>query len=154
MKQDTNMRTSVSVRNRLEITLRFLATEETYRSLIIILLGMCNAHYQFTDINIGVNGPINDGGVYRKCNLGKSIRNNWLNFPPSKSLPGRSKEVPYVIIEDDAFPLSDRLLKPYPLRGMSHSQRIFNYRLSRARRLTKNSFGILANRFRVLLNPM
>jgi hypothetical protein len=52
------------------------------------------------------------------------------------------------------FVLTDRIMKPYPKRGQTHTCRIFNYRLSTARQIVENAFGILANRFRVLLYPI
>lgn len=59
-----------------------------------------------------------------------------------------------MIVGDDAFALKPNLLKPYLSRGLTLDKRIFNYRLSRTRRTVENAFGILANRWRVLLSTI
>ena len=46
------------------------------------------------------------------------------------------------------------LMKPYSKSQLTDEKRVFNYRLSRARRVSDNAFGILAARFRVLCTMM
>lgn len=60
-----------------------------------------------------------------------------------------SAPIPYYLAGDDAFPLETNVMKPYSQRNLSEEKRIFNYRLSRGRRISENVFGILASRFRV-----
>ncbi|KAG5885393.1 hypothetical protein JTB14_002790 [Gonioctena quinquepunctata] len=118
----------------------------------IVLLALVDANYNFLYFNVGINGRISDGGVYRECELSKAIAKNYLKFPEDKSLPMRTKKIPFVIAADAAFPLTTHIMKPYPFRKLTNKQRIFNYRLSRARRVVENAFGILVNRFRCLLH--
>ena len=50
------------------------------------------------------NGRISDGGVFRNSPLSKALSENVLGIPNSRyAEPGR--ELPYVIVADDAFPL-------------------------------------------------
>jgi hypothetical protein len=58
-----------------------------------------------------------------------------------------------ILVGDDAFPLKTYSLKPYLHRTLTYEQNIFNYRLSRARRIVENVFGILASRFRIFQKP-
>ena len=51
-------------------------------------------------------------------------------------------------------PLTTHLMKPCARRGLTVRERIFNYRLYRARCVVENAFGILAHRFRIFLQPV
>ena len=71
-------------------------------------------------------------------------------FPKAQPLRGAEQDIPYFLVSDEAFGMRENLLKPFSHRDLNREHRIFNYRLSRARRVVENAFGILANRFRVL----
>lgn len=45
-------------------------------------------------------------------------------------------------------------MKPYAHKSLSGVERIFNYRLSRSRRIIENAFGILSHKFRVFCQPI
>lgn len=70
-----------------------------------------------------------------------------LNLSENDKLPSRAT---YIFLCDDAVPLSPNLMNDDPGAQEKGSQeKIFNYRFSRARRVSKNVFGILSARFRV-----
>ncbi|XP_053690751.1 uncharacterized protein LOC128739298 [Sabethes cyaneus] len=120
----------------------------------IVLMALADAAYKFTYIDVGCQGRISDGGVFNRCTLSKALEEKSLNVPKETALPNRNVPVPYVIVADDAFSMKHYLMKPYPFRNLNGTQRVFNYRLSRARRVVENAFGILSARFRVLRKPL
>lgn len=117
-------------------------------------MALADATYKFLYIDVGCNGRVSDGGVFNNCSLSRVLENNTLNFPCAQPLLGRKKSVLYVIVADDAFAMKPYLLKPYPFRGQPAPNRVFSYRLSRARRIIENVFGLVAVRFRILRKPI
>jgi hypothetical protein len=120
----------------------------------IVLMALVDADYRFLFVNVGMQGRIADGGIFESTALHKILRTGGLNIPGSKCFPNGDRPMPFAVVADDASPLRSYILKPFPFRQLTKEQRIFNYRLSRARRVIENAFGILANRFRVLLTLM
>lgn len=112
-----------------------------------VLLAVVDANYRFVLVDIGASGSQSDGGVLARSAIGKAMETNALHLPNDSSVGDFM--LPSVIIGDDAFPLRKYLLKPYPGRGLIEERRIFNYRLSRARNVVENAFGILAARWRI-----
>ncbi|XP_028140337.2 uncharacterized protein LOC114334492 [Diabrotica virgifera virgifera] len=121
----------------------------------IVLFGVMDANYRFLYFHVGSQGRISDGGVFENTLFKKLLTRCKLNLPEYSSLPGREKLVPHVFLGDDAFPLSPNLLKPYPgAQDKGSPKRIFNYRLSRARRISENVFGMLSSIFRIFRKPL
>ena len=118
----------------------------------IVLLALVDANYKFVDINVGASVRAGDAGIYTDSDLKKALDENSLNLPKPTSIHGIArKKIHYHIVGDDAYSLSLQMMKPYPHRNMDKAKRIFNYCLSRARRVVENAFGILANRFHLFL---
>lgn len=120
----------------------------------IVLMAICNANYEFTYVDVGTNGRISDGGVLRKTTFFRLLDRGSLKIPTPEKPSDNADDLPFVYIGDEAFALRPDFLKPYPQRNLNGSQRIFNYRLCRARRIIENTFGILAARFRIFHSPI
>ena len=116
-----------------------------------VLMALVDAKYKFIAIDTGSFGRNSDGGIFSRSALGRRFMNDDFNFPQRQCLPNfeQTGQLPFVAVGDEAFPLLENLLRPYPGRQLSLDRMIFNYRLSRARRVVENAFGILAARWRV-----
>ncbi|XP_072165158.1 putative nuclease HARBI1 [Diadema setosum] len=132
------------------------STYHNYKGFFsIILFAMVDADYKFIYIDASGNGSASDAQIYNASDLKDGLeRNLIMGLPGPDPLPNDTQDVPYFIVGDDAFSLRTYLMKPYSSRYLTREERIFNYRLSRARRVVENAFGILANRFQILLTTM
>jgi len=85
-----------------------------YKSFFsIILFTLVNANYNFIYANIGCQGRISDGGVFKNCYLYKKIETNSLKVPDALPLPQRSIHTPFLFVADEAFPLTEIIMKPF-----------------------------------------
>lgn len=112
----------------------------------VVLLALVDAEYKFLFVGIGSPGSGSDGGIFSHTPLRHAFEGDTLGVPDPQPLPGSEEPVPYFIIGDDAFPLRSWLMKPFSQRGLDPQKRNFNCRLSRARRVAENAFGILTSR--------
>ncbi|XP_017476301.1 PREDICTED: uncharacterized protein LOC108366407 [Rhagoletis zephyria] len=97
----------------------------------VVLFAIVDAHYRFLYIDVGTNGRMNDASIFKKSKFCKSLQEDELGLPNKG-----------VFIGDDAFPLTTRILKPYSRHdALSRKEKIFHYRLSRARRIVENALA-------------
>ena len=121
----------------------------------INLIALVDASYRFIFVNIGQLESNADGGVFSRSAFGKAFLNGEWDLPEPKALPNAPEVgiLPYCIVGDEAFPLRPDLMRPYPRKAkqnLPQDKAVFNYRLSRARHIVENTFGILAQRWRLL----
>jgi len=84
-------------------------------------------HFRFLWVNVGQPGKCNDGAAWGTSSIGQNLN---------------IIRAPYHLIADSAFPLSTKLLKPYP-PALNAMETNFNYRFSRARMTVECTFGRL-----------
>ena len=74
-------------------------------SFSIVLLAVVDANYKFVYVDVGCNGRVSDGGVFRNSNLFAALEGNSLNIPPPEPLTQQDFNLPYMLVADAAFPL-------------------------------------------------
>lgn len=120
----------------------------------VVLLAAVNANCQFLYAQVVTQDSVSDRGVYAHSDLRRAIDQKLLNLPPAQNVPGTDIVMPYMFVADETFPLQENLMKPYHSHHLDHDQRIFNCRLSKARCVAENAFGILSSRWQILLSTV
>lgn len=116
------------------------------------LLAVTDANYKFIMVNVGSYGKESDAGVFEHCPFRHALESGQIPLPEESSLPGSTITTPYVFLGDEAFPLTEFLMRPFPRAQLQEGGEsdAFNYRLCRARMVVECSFGHIASRFRIL----
>ncbi len=128
-------------------------TITTYKNFhSIVLMALVDGEYKFTWVDVGANGTSSDAQIFEDCGLKAAIHQRMIGFPPPDRLPDDDKDMPYFFVGDDAFTRRTYMMKPYCRLWLEVPERIYNYRMSRCRRVSENAFGILTNRYACLLS--
>ncbi|KAA8587841.1 hypothetical protein FQN60_016703 [Etheostoma spectabile] len=92
---------------------------------------------------------MSDGGVLAKSTFGQALLDGRLGLPEDALLPGAEHlgPQPHFFVADEAFPLRHNLMQPFPGSNHSGRCRVFNFRLSHARLIVENTFGILTSQW-------
>ncbi|GFX84353.1 protein ALP1-like [Trichonephila clavipes] len=156
-RKNISMRKAIPAAERIALTLKYLTTGERqsslsyqfriaqntmsgiipavcaaiYHHLGIVLLALLHANLKFLYVDVGTNGRVSDGGVWRKSKLRQASTNGDMNISEAAAFPRSASKLPFVIVAYDAFPLIPNTMKPYPGSNLSKECLVFNYRISR-----------------------
>lgn len=119
-----------------------------------ILMAIVNDNFQFTYVNVSDKSRSNDSGIWQASDFNSCLLSNTLHIPTDYNVNGSKCQLPYVFVGDKSFPLRNNLLRPFASRTPPYDERIFNYRLARARRVFDNTFNVLTNRFQCFHRPI
>lgn len=121
----------------------------------VVLMAVADSNYRFVYVDIGSYGKDCDSNIFKKSSLWEIIKNEKIELPEERCLSGTTNpKMSYFLVGDEAFGLHKHLLRPYGGHNLTTKKRIFNYRLSRARRYIECSFGILSNKWRIFHRPI
>lgn len=106
-------------------------------------------------MDIGDYGKNSDSSIFKYCTFYRKLFKKELNIPENTLLPeSNGSKFPFIIVGDEAFDLSQNVIRPYAGRHLSSKKNVFNYRLSRARHFIECTFGILSKKWRIFHRPL
>ena len=109
----------------------------------------------FTFISAGDYGRNSDGRVLQASGFFHALAQGKMNIPPPAILSNEEDKPPFPMyfVCDEAFPLQEHIMRPYPRRCLTNPRRIFNKKLSTARKSVECAFGILVSKFKAFEGP-
>ncbi|KAL7292709.1 hypothetical protein TKK_0013832 [Trichogramma kaykai] len=120
----------------------------------VVLQAVVDSDARFTTIKVAQHGTQNDTKILGYSYLKKAIEQKILKIPPPLKLPGSDITVPHYFIGDGGYPILEYLMKPYRGNVLSGQESAFNEKLSQARVIVEQSFGILTQRWRIFQTTM
>lgn len=121
----------------------------------IVLFAVVDADYRFIYIDVGSYGKECDSTIFQNSTLYEHLQRDQIILPHPEPLSSTQNEnMPFVFVADEAFGLCPYIMRPYSGRNLPTLKRVFNYRLSRARRYVECAFGILSNKWRIFHRPL
>lgn len=110
-----------------------------------------------TTIVFILTSSTNDTTSFQRSNFGQALQNDEIDIPVTRILPNTNIECECFFIGDEGFPLKKYIMIPFQEvqgRRMLASKKIFNIRLSNARKNVERAFGIICRRWKVFETPL
>ncbi|XP_066463267.1 uncharacterized protein [Eleutherodactylus coqui] len=114
----------------------------------VVLMAVADTKYKFLAIDVGAYDSTGEARVMEASQIKQKMLHDE-SLPASKTLPGTTQQVPFVMVSDEAYSVTLCQLRPFPRKGLDTRRRVFNYRLSRARRYIECTFGILIKKWKI-----
>ncbi|XP_071114887.1 uncharacterized protein [Haliotis cracherodii] len=118
----------------------------------VALMALADGDYKFLWVNISAYGSVSDAQIFNELN--DCLEDGSKGFPETSPIPQDDEHMPYFILGDDAFGIRTFLMKPHGHMNLQRAESFCNYRKSRSRCMVENAFGILVQRWQVLLTTM
>jgi len=75
---------------------------------------VCDANYCFIAVDIGYYGKNSDSSIFKNSTFYRKLFKKEHNIPENTLLPqSNGSKFPFVIVEDEAFGLSQNVMRPY-----------------------------------------
>ncbi|XP_039953242.1 protein ALP1-like [Bactrocera tryoni] len=111
----------------------------------IVMQGVVDNNYLFTDVSVKLPGSTHDATVFKESGL---FKNSSTRIPIYTKLVNNI-ETPLFLVGDPAYPLLPWLMKPF-IGNLNAEEESFNCHLSSARIVVENAFGRLKGRWRCI----
>lgn len=122
---------------------------EDYYNRKLVTQAVVDANGKCLNVSVGCPGSLHDTRVYRYSKLFERIERGEILTQPSRRIGAYN--TPPLLLGDSAYPLSQKLLKPYPENAVNGApERRFNPSRCRTRVKVEQGFGELQGRWRCL----